>query len=320
MAEVSRVILQEGQTQTTLIDLQEDTATPDKVLYGYKFHQKNGEVKTGTYVEPTLGTKNITANGNYSASSDSLSGYSSVSVAVPNKVPSIADGSITSLTAEDLAGVSSIRPFAFYNCTSLTSVTIPNDVVVIGNDAFNGCEHLTGLALPNSVQTIGNYAFAECNRITTITIPSGVRHLFDEVFYYCTGLTTINYNAEYLTTGPTDKGTFESAGSDTNGTAVVIGDSVQEIPSYLFGVKFSSNIKTISVGYNVTTIGANAFSGNANITSITINASTIPALANVNAFDGTNNCPIYVPADMVSDYQSANVWSSLSSRIQAIPE
>lgn len=53
--------------------------------------------------------------------------------------------------------------------------------------------------------------------------------------------------------------------------------------------------------------------------SIIISRTTPPSLSNANAFANTNDCPIYVPAEGVSAYQAVTNWSTLATRIQAIP-
>ena len=59
-------------------------------------------------------------------------------------------------------GTIGISPKAFYNCSGLTSVTIPNSVTYIGGSAFEGCSGLTSVTIPNSVTSIGWYAFRGC--------------------------------------------------------------------------------------------------------------------------------------------------------------
>ena len=67
--------------------------------------------------------------------------------------------------------VTSIGDDAFYDCSGLTSVTIPNSVTSIGDFAFDGCTSLTSVTIPNSVKSIGDYAFSICiyNHRTTKT-------------------------------------------------------------------------------------------------------------------------------------------------------
>ena len=68
-------------------------------------------------------------------------------------------------------GTVSISNWAFYGCTGLTSVTIPNSVTTIESWAFYGCRGLTSITIPNSVTSIGESAFNGCiyNHRTTKT-------------------------------------------------------------------------------------------------------------------------------------------------------
>ncbi|MCF2654708.1 leucine-rich repeat domain-containing protein [Prevotella loescheii] len=80
--------------------------------------------------------------------------------------------------------VTSIGYRAFYECSSLTSVTIPNSVTSIGDWAFSYCSGLTSITIPNSVTSIGEGAFNGCYRLTLITIPNSVTSIGTSVFYH----------------------------------------------------------------------------------------------------------------------------------------
>ena len=72
------------------------------------------------------------------------------------------------------AHITSIGSKAFYNCASLTSVTIPDSVTLIGDEAFYNCSSLTSVTIPNSVTSIGSKAFYNCKSLTSVTIPNSV--------------------------------------------------------------------------------------------------------------------------------------------------
>ena len=85
--------------------------------------------------------------------------------------------------------VTSIGEFAFYECSKLTSITIPNGVTSIGESAFEGCSGLKCITVPVGVTNIGESAFNGCNGLTSITIPNSVTNIGRGAFYGCNGLT-----------------------------------------------------------------------------------------------------------------------------------
>ena len=109
--------------------------------------------------------------------------------------------SLTSVTIPD--SVTSIGDAAFYLCSSLASVTIPDSVTSIGEDAFRGCSNLSSVWIPDSVTNIGNHAFAGCSSLTSVTIGNSVTSIGDWAFYDCSGLRNITFegNAPLIGTG-----------------------------------------------------------------------------------------------------------------------
>ena len=142
--------------------------------------------------------------------------------------------------------VTSIGGSAFFDCSDLTSVTIPNNVTSIGQSAFNYCSGLTSITIPNSVTSIGEYAFSGCSSLTTLNFNAINCHDF--------------YDHDY--------DGYYALFSDTPLTMVNIGDSVQRIPAnFVIGCR---GLTSITIPNSVTSIGNDAFSGCSGLTSVTI--------------------------------------------------
>lgn len=81
--------------------------------------------------------------------------------------------------------VTAIGMYAFWQCTGLTSVTIPSSVTSIGDCAFFSCSGLTSMTIPNSVTSVGETAFGSCTGLTSVMIPNSVTSIGDWAFSNC---------------------------------------------------------------------------------------------------------------------------------------
>ncbi len=148
--------------------------------------------------------------------------------------------------------VTSIGEKAFYYCSSLTSIEIPNSVTSIGGKAFSGCSSLTNIEIPNSVTSIESSAFYWCSKLTSIKIPNSVTSIGKEAFSMCSSLTNIE-----------------------------IPNSVTSIESSAF--YGCSSLTSIEIPNSVTSIGYSAFNGCKGLTSIVVDASN-------SKYDSRNGC------------------------------
>ena len=231
---------------------------------------------------------------------------------LPKSVRTIGDKSFsacTSLTSVGLPnGVITIGNRTFEDCRSVTSVIIPNTVKTIGGCAFTNCTGLTSITIPDSVTSIGGSAFSLCRNLKNVILGNGITAISESVFSECSGLTSVN-----IPSGVTniDKRSFFHC---TGLTSITIPDRVTSIGGMAF---YDCGLTSVIIPHNVTSIGNKAFYY-CNLTSAIIYATTPPALGGW-AFDGTNNCPIYVPAESVDAYKNASGWSEYKYRIAAIP-
>ena len=182
--------------------------------------------------------------------------------------------SLTDITIPD--SVTSIGSSAFDGCSSLTSITIPNSVTSIGDDAFENCSSLTSITIPNSVTSIGGGAFRGCSSLTSITIPNSVTSIGDDAFYNCSSLENIYYTGDINGWVQIDGlGYLMQYSKSTKN--LYIQDKLLTEANITTATKISgdafrgcSSLTSVTIGNSVTSIGGDAFRGCSSLTSITI--------------------------------------------------
>jgi len=248
---------------------------------------------------------------------------------------------------------------------NIRSVVIEDKVTTIGNNAFFLCSALTSITLPNTLETIGSGAFYTCG-LSSITIPASVVSIGDEVFVSCSNLLSINveegnknyssvdgvlYNKDqtilyWYPAGKSNTGfsipnsvlsigscafiycsnltsvlipnTVQSIGysafaSCTSLTSVIIPDQLKLIEHHTFA--FCSNLTSILIPNSVDSIGVAAFGFCDNLTDVTVNWTT-PLSGQNDIFDHTPIVTLYVPTGTKSLYQADPVWGTFVNIVE----
>ena len=220
--------------------------------------------------------------------------------------------SMTSVTIP--AGVTDIGASAFRECVSLTSVTVPAGVRSIGYAAFEDCIRLTSVTIQSGLMSIGDMAFAYCKRLTSVTIPEGVTSIGGNAFSCCSSLTNITLPEGLTSIGGNAfrecsslKSVVIPAGLISLGdyafyecsglTSVTILEGLTEIGDSAFSD--CSSLKNLSLPESLTTIWSDAFSGCSSLINLTIPGSV--SSIKVSAFSGCSSLTsVTIPASMNS--------------------
>jgi len=180
--------------------------------------------------------------------------------------------------------VISIGDYAFQGA-GVTSVTIPNSVTNIGNEAFANCDSLTSLIIPNSVIGLGVEAFASCGSLASVTLSTNLPSIPASAFAYCSSLTSITIPASVTSIGTQAFGYCSALAVVTlPNTVVSIGDDAFEwdislasvaLPGGLTSVGNGvfadcSRLATVTISSGVRSIGGNAFASDSSLAGIII--------------------------------------------------
>ena len=154
--------------------------------------------------------------------------------------------------------------------SGLTSITIPNNIISIGEAAFENCSELTSLTVPNSVSSIGSFAFRDCDNLKNVVLEDGTALLSFDVGY-ASDYAFANCPIESLYLGRNISfSPFQSPFKDkTTLTSITIGNSVTSIEDYIFWY-CSGLTGTLTIPNSVSSIGSYAFISCSELTGITI--------------------------------------------------
>ena len=196
------------------------------------------------------------------------------------------DDSIEELQVTMGANVETIGAGIFQNCSKLKQVILPATLNAIPNETFSGTG-LTAVSIPAKTTSVGQRAFAFCNNLTDITIEDGTEPLEFAVGYY---------------------GVFYS--SDATDKNVYVGRNL----TYTDGEQLVSNIATLELGPQLTTIKNKMFDGS---TLTSVKVSWIETLTSCpeNAFnaDTYSGATLWVPGGTMEAYKAADYWKNFTN-------
>jgi len=200
----------------------------------------------------------------------------------------IVDRTVTEINDKD-GLCETVGDYAFYHCTSLTSVFLPS-ATSVGNYAFHSCTKLSSVDLPHTT-SVGNYAFPSCTKLSSVDLPH-TTSVGKNGFYGCTKLSFISLPS-----------------------ATTLGSSVFTYCSAL----------TIADFPNVAIIVAFVFYRCSALKALILRKSdSICTLSSTNAFDDTpiksGTGYIYVPASLIETYKTASQWSTFAAQFRALED
>lgn len=219
------------------------------------------------------------------------------------------------------------------SCTNFTgTLSIPNTVRSIGEQAFHGCTFTGPLVIPNSVTEIGSHAFMDCINFTSLTLSESLSIIEEFTFGVCTGFRgdlfipesvyDVKYNAFYqcgfdgtLTLSPMmwylQEGSFELC---SNFTSVVIPEGV----GYLDwnAMDFLVKPTELEIPSTMECMLDYAFCHLNRLTTMSVKA-TVPPYIEENTFQQVNrNIPVYIPQGTIENYRNAEYWCEFTNFIE----
>ena len=245
--------------------------TTNAVKIGSLYYYFDGATKTANVIKPEDGSIYDLVNVSIPSSvTYAYEGQESVTYTVEG-IARYAFEDCTSLTSLTLPNtIKGMGDEAFCRCTGLTSVIIPNSVTFMGWNVFSDCTNLTSIELSTNLSEIGLRCFADCKSLTSITIPSSLEYINMVAFTGCSSLVSVTIPEGVKKIG-------DSAFSGCSSlTEIIIPNSVTEIGASAF--RDCESLASVTIGKGVTTFGGNYYEGLnvfencANITSVVWNA------------------------------------------------
>lgn len=212
-----------------------------------------------------------------------------------------------------------IEDYAFADCDRLSVISIPERVKAFGVQSFRNDISLLRIPMPSGLTSINDYAFMGCNGLSEITIPASVTYIGDGIVKDCQNISKINVaegNSHFesengvLYTSTFDKLLIFPVNYESN--SYVVKDGTKTIAPYAF--VNSKRLSEVTLPSSLTNIGADAFIGCVNLSSLQVKALNPPVCDN-DCFEAVSKtrCELIVHKGCYSYYWVAPVWADFNN-------
>ena len=197
---------------------------------------------------------------------------------------------------------------AFFYCSGLTSIILPEGITEIGESAFCVCDHLEYVDLPNSLVTIGAYAFQGCRALTSFYIPRNVTSIARGAFLYCTSVNDFmvsGSNPSYKSVSGVlftrDMTTLVAYPPAATATTYAIPETVTKLQYFAF--HYNDYLTQVTIPESVTWVGGAAFRGCDGLTSLYF-PDGITYIGSSGFCDCDNLTSVHLPANLDTIHNS----------------
>ncbi|MBE6531373.1 MAG: leucine-rich repeat domain-containing protein [Ruminococcaceae bacterium] len=220
---------------------------------------------------------------------------------------------------------------AFYNNSTITSISLPDSVTSIDDNAFCGCSSLNSVVIPDSVTSIGERAFYNCSSLNSLVIGNGVTNIDNEAFSNChSSLYTLYEHGKYVRSGDNpyavlikitlnNKSTYTIHENTTiiatyafyflTLDTITIPDSVTSISDRAFW--YCPNLRYVTIPNSVTNIGNEAFRSCSGLSSVVI-GNSVTSIGDYAFYDCSRLISIVISDSVTSIGEGAfNICDSL---------
>ena len=200
-------------------------------------------------------------------------------------------------------------------------ITFDGPVMNIGDEAFYNRSSLTSITIPNSVTSIGYAAFGRCSGLTSITIPNSVTSIGERAFYGCSGLTSIVVDGGNTTYDSREKC---NAIIETATNTLIAGCQNTTIPNSVTSIGSAAfegctSLTSVTIPNSVTNIGELAFHDCSSLDTIHVEATTPPALADSTVFKNTPSPTCYIPCGTLAAYEASDWANYMGEFVEVCP-